>query len=231
MVRSFWWAPLVLAQCGPVRHLGYDTSAIAAEPGPTINAAVNVELFEDKRRAHEPELVFSAATNPVTLAGKKVCLNLERDYAGTIRSDVRSVVEKHLRQRGVISAESTGAEAYVLDGSIVKLFGKQDFPKMAGFAGPSFVGLAAENAINESPGQIEIVFNELRLTRLRDQATRQLPEVRVNFEGGLSGVRAITVDGDGDCGMVFGHVDDHLKQAVEALAIAVERELRAWSEQ
>lgn len=232
MSGAGWWLPFLAMGCGSIRHAGYDTATIAREPGPGIDAALQVEIFEDKRSAGGPPLVFTAKENPVTVDGKLVCINLESEYAGTIPSDVRSVVERHFRQRGVIGGSSNQLRQYVLRGSLMSLYVQQalpPFPELAVAGGIVAVsvgapliagaGLALDDAARENPSRVEIVFGELRLTRIRDGATRQLPDVRLSDEGNLSGA---------NCERVYDHLDVKLKGAVEALAVAVERELRGW---
>lgn len=173
--------------------------------------------------------MFTAKENPVTVDGKPVCINLESEYSGTIPMDVRSVVERHFRQRGVIGGSSDDRRQYVLEGSLKSLYVQQALPSypvgvvagavVSSVAGVGAAGLALDVATRENAGRVEIVFGELRLTRIRDGATRRLPDVRLSSEAGLSGT---------DCENVYDHVDVKLKVAVEALAIAVERELRAW---
>lgn len=229
---SVRWLPLFALGCGATRHVGYETANIAREPGPSIDAALQVGIFEDQRKAGGPPLVFTAKENPVTVDGKPVCINLESEYSGTIPMDVRSVVERHFRQRGVIGGSSDDRRQYVLEASLKSLYVQQALPSypvgvvagavVSSVAGVPLVGaagLALDVATRENAGRVEIVFGELRLTRIRDGATRRLPDVRLSSEAGLSGT---------DCENVYDHVDVKLKVAVEALAIAVERELRAW---
>jgi hypothetical protein len=216
--------------------LGYDTSTIAPA-GPSLNAAVTIELFEDKRRAHQSALIFSAESNPVTTDGKEVCLNLEQEYAGTIMSDLRNVMERHFRQRGVISLGTMGKNSYVLQGSLISLYGRQDYPQFVPFIGwapglgtaipavASSIAGATANAVAENAGKIEIVFGDLRLTRSRDGAINALPDVKISVNGPFTGTRSA----DGDCDALLAHVDSHLRKAVDTLAVAIEGEVRAWS--
>lgn len=234
-LRLLWWLPLWSVQCGPVRHLGYDTSAIAAEPGPRLNATVTVELFEDKRRDHDPAIVFTAKENPLIIDGNVVCINLAREYAGKIPNDLRNVVERHLRQRHVISAWNAENEEYVLEGSLFNLYAHQVLPEwkvnfvpvgpgMAGITGMAAIaGAAAIDVLNERrPARIYILFSELRLTRVRDGASKQLPDVSISSNA--------IPNSSSDCNAVFAHVDNKLKEAVELLAISVEQAVRTWSD-
>jgi hypothetical protein len=218
----------LLAGCGSTHHLGYDTATVPAQPGPSLNAVVSVEPFEDTRRLNEPAIVFTGKDFPVTVNGTSYCLTLEEGYAGKVAEDLRSVIERHVRQRGVIAAWSSDAEKYRLDGTLAALLGQIVSPK-AGIG--KYLGISAiailESESTKRDGQIDIVFQDLRLTRLRDGTTRPLPEVAVHFKGVLKGTGGGS-EGVGDCQMIFDHLDQHLKPAVDELVAAVEQSVREW---
>ncbi len=228
-MRGVVWLPLLCVACGPLRHLGYDTSTVTAEKGPTLNAAVTVERFEDKRQANEPAIVFTAEDDPVTMGKQQVCFNIERVYATNVPDELRGIIERHLRQRAVIGAWNAEAEKYQLRGSLITLLGQQAPPPLSTGQVLGIAGLAAENATTTRPGQIDIVFRDLSLIRTRDGATRPLPDVQIHFKGDVTGVAFGDMDNEGRCQPIFAEVDAQLKQAVTTLASSVEQTIRAWS--
>jgi hypothetical protein len=213
---------LLLFGCGSTHHLGYDTAAVPAQPGSSINAVLMVEAFEDARRQNEPAVVFTGKDFPVVVNGTTYCLTLEAGYGGKVTDDLRSVIERHVRQRGVIAAWNAQAEKYRLDGTVAALLGQIVSPKRAygGLLGVS--GLIVEGVATQRTGQIDIVFQNLRLTRVRDGAIRPLPDVAIHFKGQLSGT---SYD---DCLVIFEYLDQHLKPAVDELAASVEQSIRDW---
>jgi len=226
---------MLLVGCGPTHHLGYDTAAIPAQPGPSLNAVVSVEPFEDTRRQNEPAIVFTSKDFPVVVKGTTYCLTLEQGYGGKVTDDLRSVIERHVRQRAVIAAWNGDAEKYRLDGTLAALLGQVVDPSSGGVFlvpigfGPLVTGAAmavttasiANGALAKQNGQIDIVFQNLRLTRLRDGASRSLPDIAVHFKGNVPGAGA-------ECHMAFEQLDRHLKPAVEQLSAAVEQSIRDW---
>lgn len=227
---------LLLFGCGSTHHLGYDTATVPAQPGPSLNAVLTVEPFADTRRQNEPAVVFTSKDFPVEAGGTKYCLTLEAGYGGKVTDDLRSLIERHVRQRGVIAAWNADAERYRLDGTLAALLGQLVFPRPAygsalGAAeavksGGAWLGpaaLIAEGNLSNNAGQIDIVFQNLRLTRLSDGATRPLPDVAIHFKGQLTGT---SYD---DCLAIFLHLDRHLQPAVDELVTAVEQSVRGWS--
>lgn len=122
---------LLLFGCGSTHHLGYDTATVPAQPGPSLNAVLTVEPFADTRRQNEPAVVFTSKDFPVEAGGTKYCLTLEAGYGGKVTDDLRSLIERHVRQRGVIAAWNADAERYRLDGTLAALLGQIVFPRPA----------------------------------------------------------------------------------------------------
>jgi hypothetical protein len=215
---------LSCAGLGSIRHLGYDTSTIKAEPGRSLNAVVSIEVFDDQRRANEPEVVFTAEEAPVGAADQQVCFNIERGYATGVPDELRGIIERHLRQRAVIGAWNADAEKYALRGSLITLLGQQSPPPQPSAAALGIVGLATENALTKRPGRVDIAFRALKLVRVRDGAAHSLADVEIHSQSEVAGV-----GGRHDkCRPIFDQVDADLQRAVTQLAASVELAIRAW---
>lgn len=218
-----WVACLALscAGWGSTRHLGYDTSTIKAEPGPSLNAVVVVERFEDKRRESEPAVVFTAQEAPTGVGDQQVCYSIEHGYATAVPDELRGLIEKHLRQRAVIGAWNADAEKYELRGSLVALLGQQSPPREG--SAPGIVGSAVENALVKNPGRVDIVFRDLKLVRVRDGASHPLADVEVHADE----VTGVGTNHD-KCRPTFDQVDTELQRAVTTLTGSVEQAIRTW---
>jgi len=222
LIRALLASCLVtLGACGPMHRLGYDTSSIPPQQTPALNASITVQPFVDKRRDNQPGSVFSSEENPAVIDNKLLCFNAEKGYGGRVPEDLAAVITRHLGRRRVFKPQNDRAAKYLLEGTIIELYGRQipgSIPASATF-GVVPVGMLADG--EQQSTHIAITFADLRLRNATDGTVNTLPDVKINFWGKLSADRG--------CTFIFAHVDNQLRDAVEKLIMSAERAARSWS--
>lgn len=207
-----------------MRHVGNDMAPVTPQTGPTLNATLAVKAFVDRRHENQPAVAFTAKKNPVVVDGQKLCVNVERGYAGNIPQELASLVERHVVRRRVLKARNADAVAYELEGSVLALYGAR-VSAVDGRGGAALVGglpgLAIADATARAQGRIVVVFSNLRLRNLRDGTTKPLKAVGTNIKGDIPGA---------DCRSIFTQVDRQLQEVLEILSIEVEEAIRTWQQ-
>jgi hypothetical protein len=230
---------LLAAGCVPKHELGYDMQRLMVEDGPQVNAALTVATFVDKRRDYVSAEFFGNNPRGVASGGVKVCINAEGNYLESVPQKLSLIISEHLAHRGVIQARNDAAPKYVLEGTLVALFGLHGWsdatPKaqralaigdlstgargsLAWLSIP--IGRMAAIASGGTPATIEIAFADLQLRRASDGAVKSLPNLALRFSGRLPEY--------GHCETIYNSVNEQLKTAVSRLAKQIEDTLRAW---
>jgi hypothetical protein len=181
---------------------------------PPIDASIVVKPFLDKRREH---VSADALFRP---EDTEECFNREEGYVEGVPESLAEVINGHLRRRAAFQPKSDDAPQYVLEGTLVVLFGYQ--PSSSTARKGYLVGGIAGAALTASTtsGLIEIAFADLRIRNTRDGSVQRLPAVNYEYSGALPET--------GYCDLIYDNVDHHLKKVVEKLAPQIERAVRTW---
>jgi hypothetical protein len=192
--------------------LGYDQRWIGPVNDPPINGSISVNPFVDKRRDHASGEALFRERDTVD------CFNREKGYAENVPRSLARVISEHLRRRGVFQPKDDRAPKYVLDGTLVVLYGHQPSSSDARtanlVAGP--IGIAATGA--GTPGHIEIGFADLRLRSVRDGTVQRLPDINYEHSGNLPEI--------GQCEFIYDSVDRELAKVIDNLAPQIENAAR-----
>lgn len=236
---------------GCVQHeLGYDMRRIMVQDGEPLNASVTVKPFLDRRREYAPEALFGDK-HKLEQRDHTLCINAEGNYLGKVPERLAKVIDEHLTRRGVFRPKNDAATQYVLEGTLVALYGGQGrshgafHAQQAGGVGAGTaqvagslgkisahsaavlswtalpLGILAGAAFGDTPGSIEIAFTDLQLRRASDGVVQPLSPVALRFTGNLPET--------GHCESIYGYVNQKLKIAVEKLTVEIESAARTFA--
>ncbi len=206
--------------CSVTRDITYDTMAIQRVYARPLTGSLHVATFVDARRTHAPSALLFGGDRETELGERSVCVNAETHYpAEQVAAQVTKLAAAHLERRGLFRGPvTTGARVrsdYVLTGLLRALYGVQETSSEAqvGAAFGLIGALATFGATAKA--RIHIVLGDLRLLDANGHELSRLPDVAVDFQGEL--------EADAYCWAIYEHTNAKLRQAVEQLAVTLER--------
>lgn len=210
----------VVIGCSPTRQVTYDLSDIApvAPSSYARKTTLRVEAFEDARKTIPENGILFVRRRETRIGDSTFCINAEEHYKDRdVPGQLATIMAEHLAKRGFftsVAAGPSGTEAYVLRGTLRRLFGKQEFSSEARTG--SYFGLlgALATAGATTNGTIAIEFTDLTIRRSRDGKEMRLDNVAESLTGELHA--------DAYCWCIYDNVHEHLRTAVGKLAYTVE---------
>lgn len=209
--------------CSPSFRASYDTTSVRRASSPRLDVVLDIATLRDARRRDRASAILFQGDQEVDIGGDDSCVNAEANYEAGVARQLTRTLADHMRRRGVLRAVTLGRPVqadYRLTGEIGALYGVQETSGTAE-AGTVIGGLigGAIAATAKSPARVRIVFQNLAIHDPSGRVVARPADVELDFRGELFA--------DAYCNSIYQNVNDKLRTAVDLLAVAVERAVRA----